>query len=1168
MADSSSSSGSFPWASVALLAAFVASTQLVPHAFDALRPAEKERAQSGAVEAELPIDARLWEDPFIALRRYEAERNERCDKSHKELQALQACKGADAQRQLPANVVRRIGNSSEAGETLVLAALVPGNPFVGAEESRRRMRYAVLAGLQAAGFLPDDAEHLGLLALPRRLLVSKHDSQPQSSYNVPYELLHHGPTDQLSYERTDLLRYKRVLLLWVDESALPTPKLDALALMVTQLMGAWACEVGGAGRAERGLRRSLPGLAVIGPSSTDALRIALADLRRAGETASKYEGHTEQGDCLAAGVGVIRRPNDLQLGYWRLSQAQFYNPYSTALSRYLSELDGQTIWRFLSTQFNSIVEPVFGPITEDAISFVRTISTDDQLIVRLVTELERRLPVNRKRRIVLVTERDSLYSQSLLRELTEVLGRRLPLLEVVPAYYFRGLDGVTTREAAIASSTAKGKDAQDESRRIEWPESRDQLDYLRRMAQSLQQSEAEPKQVPISAIGVLGFDVHDKLLVLQALHENFADRIFFTTDMDARLLHPRVLPFTRNLVVATSLALEMPPQSETPPLDLRAGGAPFRDVYQSAAYLAARQASCMSDGCRGAERRTADQLIEQPLLYEIGRTRAIPLDGAGTTLKIGRADRGQGLIAGILLGLVSVALLLWPSTPALRKLRARLVHFDDAGAESPGRLGPAAALLATAHLAVLAFMGVSVLEFLNPRTLSAWQLSGLALCVLAPAALAVGLGRWSRQRGGQAAPRLAGGPYYLLVLAAALVLMLLVWTQQGVGGCADCEPVAWFEGVSAWPSHLLHLLALVIIIGSIDLAWAHGVHTVAQDGRWLALDTDGATVASAKRRLGWRASLPRLSTLHWARPPGYSCHVDGLWHEYVQRAAGRPRALRIALVYLLSMAAGIWLMWLLGTGESGWGDSRILDIPVRGQRHRLLVFSALALVLALLPLAILTVADATLLVYRFVTHLNEGRSVYPPHCLERFADALGDDGRSDLWSQRMAAEPRLRGSAVGPQQHTLLDGWIDMQLVARRTEHIAPLVMGPFIVLGIVLLARSRVFDNWSMTPVIALTASIYLLALILLGVLLKRAVENTRGHALVGMAADLRWLKGQSGPQADLVKPFESLMDEVKAMRGGAFAGVFDQPLLKAMLVPLGGAGGAQLLDYLSLAY
>ena len=41
--------GSFPWASVAVLMAFVASTQLVPHAFEALRPTEKARAQAPLV---------------------------------------------------------------------------------------------------------------------------------------------------------------------------------------------------------------------------------------------------------------------------------------------------------------------------------------------------------------------------------------------------------------------------------------------------------------------------------------------------------------------------------------------------------------------------------------------------------------------------------------------------------------------------------------------------------------------------------------------------------------------------------------------------------------------------------------------------------------------------------------------------------------------------------------------------------------------------------------------------------------------------------------------------------------------------------------------------------------------------------------------------------------
>ncbi|MGS0756530.1 hypothetical protein ACVBEH_18975 [Roseateles sp. GG27B] len=48
-------------------------------------------------------------------------------------------------------------------QSLVVVALVPGNPFVGAEEGRRRTRYAVLAGLQAQGYVPDNAERIGLL---------------------------------------------------------------------------------------------------------------------------------------------------------------------------------------------------------------------------------------------------------------------------------------------------------------------------------------------------------------------------------------------------------------------------------------------------------------------------------------------------------------------------------------------------------------------------------------------------------------------------------------------------------------------------------------------------------------------------------------------------------------------------------------------------------------------------------------------------------------------------------------------------------------------------------------------------------------------------------------------------------------------------------------------
>ena len=51
--------GGIPWTSLAVLVAFITSTQLVPHAFDQLRPAEKERAQA-VTAADLEVEARLW----------------------------------------------------------------------------------------------------------------------------------------------------------------------------------------------------------------------------------------------------------------------------------------------------------------------------------------------------------------------------------------------------------------------------------------------------------------------------------------------------------------------------------------------------------------------------------------------------------------------------------------------------------------------------------------------------------------------------------------------------------------------------------------------------------------------------------------------------------------------------------------------------------------------------------------------------------------------------------------------------------------------------------------------------------------------------------------------------------------------------------------------------
>ena len=55
--------------------------------------------------------------------------------------------------------------------------------------------------------------------------------------------------------------------------------------------------------------------------------------------------------------------------------------------------------------------------------------------------------------------------------------------------------------------------------------------------------------------------------------------MFFTTDLDARLFHPREQDWARNLIVASSFGLTLADE-------LQRSIAPFRDSYQTAAYLA------------------------------------------------------------------------------------------------------------------------------------------------------------------------------------------------------------------------------------------------------------------------------------------------------------------------------------------------------------------------------------------------------------------------------------------------------------------------------------------------------------------------------------------------------------------------------------------------------
>ncbi len=135
--------------------------------------------------------------------------------------------------------------------------------------------------------------------------------------------------------------------------------------------------------------------------------------------------------------------------------------------------------------------------------------------------------------------------------------------------YLRGVDGLVPGQGAEAG-TAPADDKDSKAAPVVRPEGGSQLDYLPRLAARLARLETRRKRqgdFSIKAIGVLGSDVYDKLLVLQALRRGFTGALFFTTDLDARLVHPESLKWTRNVIVVSSFGLRLSEglQNETPP---------------------------------------------------------------------------------------------------------------------------------------------------------------------------------------------------------------------------------------------------------------------------------------------------------------------------------------------------------------------------------------------------------------------------------------------------------------------------------------------------------------------------------------------------------------------------------------------------------------------------
>src|SRR5690606_37045609 len=157
-----------------------------------------------------------------------------------------------------------------------------------------------------------------------------------------------------------------------------------------------------------------------------------------------------------------------------------------------------------------------------------------------------RLKPGNQNHLVLISELDTWYSSAFYRLFVDKIAsnRKHHVISspehVHAVSYFKGIDGnIPTRQ-----ETNKPSQSQIEVIENPWNTSgQSQYDYLVRLVEDIRRKERQIKeahgpQASFKAIGIMGTDVHDKLLILQALRQYFPEKVFFTTDLQAIYQQP------------------------------------------------------------------------------------------------------------------------------------------------------------------------------------------------------------------------------------------------------------------------------------------------------------------------------------------------------------------------------------------------------------------------------------------------------------------------------------------------------------------------------------------------------------------------------------------------------------------------------------------------------
>ncbi len=883
------------------------------------------------------VRARLWEDPLEAVQR-----------GIKEIEKSSPRKAERAIDERVAQLRDAIKARVKSGDRVtVLIVTTAGGPYVESMESRIRDRYAIGAALGVSCYVPEREDNLAYIE----------GESNRASLAIPYEWYRQHATRVCDRAGA---KADSVVVMWLPEEALQKGMLTTLQ----ELSRALVCDATrekecahGSGQPRRvrldsTLQQHVT-FKIIGPRSSSAFTALLSEARRL---------NPEQ-------------LTGMEIWPSRDGTIELYSPWTTAMK-------GLLAYRLLTKteggkeedcgQYDTCEWEFHRRLDRAGIRLAYDIGTDDVLFKELVDELERRQVRLGWDAVILIGEWDSFYGRALpiefraaactrIAQLSEADLQKIEVptkvksqcqtipqaidlqiqhpedyellnLNVFRYSYLSGLDGEVPGDdnrkpgegsKKVTRTTKAKSDAQLKEEQQDRPEGTSQVDYVRALADRIRLEGQGAR-----AIGLLGSDPYDSLLILKALRPAFPHAIFFTVDLDARYLHPSEYKWTRNMVIVSPFGLQLTG-------DLQPNVPPFRSSYQTSAYFATLQA-VGHVVCRPEHqaRVTSGPCTTQYHMALTPEERSYDAGSHPRLFEVGRR------------GAVDLSIVKKEHVRTVHPLRPDLARTLD---DEQLKQGNGFDNVAIAVSGIVGFALFIVVAWSNERL---WS--------------------WIARH-----PRVLG--VSAVTLGAVFTVFMLAGGATGLLANHDAgEPYSWTAGVSIWPSELLRLFVIVLSA----LLFVKGARDLRKSQKQISEEFH-LEEAGERHRFSLATFWANLQRVYHPVATKAATTVDQAWRWYGEAGQLSQGIARTAVLFLIYSAV------MVALGKFVLDDEYIH--PCRGDLSCWIDGVLTLASVGLVVLLNLAVFDAVMLCRRWIGWVTTSTGGWPEQVRKKYLREYSDD---------------------------------------------------------------------------------------------------------------------------------------------------------------------------------